>query len=52
VLEYLVAHECAHLRHPDHSDRFWAEVTTMFGDYKPARKWLKTEGHTLFRYSS
>jgi predicted metal-dependent hydrolase len=52
VLEYLVAHECAHLKHPDHSDRFWAEVTAMFGDYKPARKWLKTEGHTLFRYSS
>ena len=52
VLEYLVAHECAHLRHPDHSDRFWNEVTAMFGDYKPARKWLKTEGHTLFKYSS
>jgi predicted metal-dependent hydrolase len=52
VLEYLVAHECAHLRHPDHSDRFWGEVTAMFGDYKPARKWLKTQGHTLFKYSS
>lgn len=52
VLEYLVAHECAHLRHPDHSERFWNEVTAMFGDYKPARKWLKTHGQTLFRYSS
>jgi len=50
VLSYLAAHECAHLRHPDHSDRFWAEVTGLFGNCKPARKWLKTEGHTLFRY--
>ncbi|MGA9658293.1 MAG: SprT family zinc-dependent metalloprotease [Asticcacaulis sp.] len=50
VLSYLCAHECAHLKHPDHSDRFWAEVTHLFGDYKPARKWLKTEGHSLFYY--
>lgn len=52
VLEYLVAHECAHLRHPDHSERFWNEVTAMFGDYKPARKWLKSEGNMLFKYSA
>ncbi|ESQ85722.1 hypothetical protein AEAC466_00695 [Asticcacaulis sp. AC466] len=51
VLEYLAAHECAHLRHPDHSDRFWTEVTGLFGDYRAARKWLKTNGHTLFRYN-
>ena len=52
VLKYLCAHECAHLRHPDHSDRFWTEVTGLFGDYKPARKWLKSHGTDLFRYQS
>lgn len=51
VLAYLVAHEVAHLRHPDHSPRFWAEVTSLFGPYKTARDWLKKRGHELFRYS-
>ena len=51
VLSYLCAHEVAHLRHPDHSPRFWAEVKTLYGgDYKPARNWLKTEGQGLFKY--
>lgn len=53
VLNYLCAHEVAHLKHPDHSPRFWAEVTSLFGaDYRPARRWLKTEGQTLFKYQS
>jgi len=50
VLSYLCAHEVAHLKHPDHSPRFWAEVTALYGDYKTARTWLKTQGHELFRY--
>ncbi len=50
VLTYLVAHEVAHLKHPDHSPAFWAEVAGLYGDCKAARKWLKTDGHSLFRY--
>lgn len=51
VLSYLCAHEAAHLRHPDHSPRFWAEVTSLYGgDYRPARDWLKQQGQDLFRY--
>jgi len=50
TLTYLCAHECAHLKHPDHSPRFWAEVEALNPGYKPARQWLKTHGHTLFQY--
>ncbi len=51
VLSYLCAHEVAHLKHPDHSPRFWAEVRALYGgDYKPARDWLKKQGHTLFAH--
>ena len=53
VLVYLAAHEVAHLRHPDHSPAFWATVTELFGKpYKPARAWLKTRGHELFKYAA
>lgn len=50
VLNYLVAHEVSHLRHPDHSPRFWAEVTGLYGPYKTARDWLKKHGQELFRF--
>ena len=51
VLSYLCAHEVAHLKHPDHSPAFWAQVTALYGGpYKPARDWLKKQGHTLFAY--
>ncbi len=51
VLSYLCAHEVAHLKHPDHSPAFWAQVTALYGgNYKPARDWLKKQSHTLFAY--
>ncbi|MDC7682600.1 SprT family zinc-dependent metalloprotease [Asticcacaulis sp. BYS171W] len=52
VFSYVCAHEVAHLKHPDHSDRFWAEVERLFGDYRPARQWLKTHGTALFGYGA
>lgn len=52
VFAYVCAHEAAHLRHPDHSDRFWAEVEGLYGDYRSARRWLKNEGVGLFAFGS
>jgi predicted metal-dependent hydrolase len=47
VLDYLAAHETAHLVHCDHSPRFWAAVERIYGDPGPARRWLRTHGADL-----
>ena len=51
VLEYVVAHEVAHLRHMDHGVKFWETVKILCQDYKPLRKWVRSEGVTLFNYN-
>lgn len=50
VLEYVAAHEIAHLAQMNHSPAFWAEVTRIYGDYKAPRAWLRAEGSGLHRY--
>ncbi|MEH6520285.1 M48 family metallopeptidase [Sulfitobacter sp.] len=50
VLDYVAAHEVAHLAEMNHSAAFWAEVTRIYGDYSAARSWLRTHGSTLHRY--
>ena len=44
ILDYVVVHELAHLRHMDHSREFWALVETYLPDFKECRKWLKENG--------
>lgn len=50
VLDYVAAHEAAHLAHMDHSPRFWAEVAGLCPDYAEARAWLRRNGPALLRY--
>ena len=52
VLDYLAAHEVAHLREMNHSDRFWAHVETLCPDYRIGQKWLKEEGRRLHAYGA
>jgi predicted metal-dependent hydrolase len=47
VLDYVAAHEVAHLARLDHSPAFWATVAGLMPDYATHRRWLKTQGHAL-----
>ncbi|MCB1332447.1 MAG: M48 family metallopeptidase [Roseivivax sp.] len=50
VLDYVAAHEVAHLRHMDHSAAFWDTVRGLYGDWRSARAWLRDNGAALHRY--
>ena len=50
VLDYLAAHESAHLLHLNHSDSFWATVAYLTADTDRAEAWLKTHGSGLLRF--
>jgi predicted metal-dependent hydrolase len=50
VLDYVVAHEVAHLREMNHSPRFWAHVRSLVPDMDAPQDWLKTHGRELQRY--
>ena len=41
VRDYIIMHELTHLRHLNHSPRFWAAVETVCPDYRAAEDWLK-----------
>ena len=41
VRDYIILHELMHLRHLNHSARFWAEVEKVCPDYRAAEEWLK-----------
>lgn len=50
VLDYVAAHEVAHLAELNHSPAFWDHVRAIYGDYAAARRWLRQEGNALHRY--
>ena len=49
VLDYVAAHEVAHLRHMNHGPRFWRLVLTHCPHAARAKKWLKAEGQSVHR---
>ncbi len=50
IIDYVLAHELAHLSHMDHSPAFWRETGRLYPDWKNARHWLKQHGGELFRF--
>ena len=47
VVDYVIAHELAHLVHMNHSKRFWREVERLQPEHNIHRRWLRDHGHTL-----
>jgi predicted metal-dependent hydrolase len=50
VLDYVAAHEVAHLVEMNHSPDFWAVVRDLMPGYQVHRRWLKSEGNALHGY--
>lgn len=47
VRDYVIVHELMHLRHMNHSDRFWDAVDRAFPDWRRAEAWLKRHSHLI-----
>lgn len=47
VLDYLAAHEVAHLKEMNHGPRFWKLVARLDPDYARAQTWLRKYGAEL-----
>jgi len=52
VLDYVVAHEVAHMKEMNHGVRFWRIVEDLIGNVTPAQAWLRLHGSALHRYAA
>lgn len=50
VLDYVAAHEVAHLVHMNHGPRFWRLVDRIMPRAGEAKAWLRIHGMDLYRY--
>lgn len=51
VLDYVAAHEVAHLVEMNHSKAYWAVVQRICPDYQTHRRWLRLHGPELHAVS-
>lgn len=47
VIDYVIVHELAHLKHKDHSIEYWRFVRSILPDYQLRKEWLRKNGPTL-----
>jgi predicted metal-dependent hydrolase len=52
VLDYVAAHEVAHLAEMNHGPRFWKHVARCMPRLEEAKRWLRSHGADLHRYGS
>ena len=51
ILNYVAAHEVAHLAEMNHSQAFWDVVAKLCPDFQEHRAWLRAHGEQLHRYA-
>ena len=47
IIDYVVVHELVHLRHRNHSRRFWSKVASILPDFRQRENWLEEHGYLL-----
>jgi predicted metal-dependent hydrolase len=52
VLDYVAAHEVAHLIEMNHGPRFWKHVARCMPRLEEAKRWLRSHGADLHRYGA
>jgi predicted metal-dependent hydrolase len=52
VLDYVAAHEVAHMREMNHGPRFWRLVRDTMPEMQKARAWLQQKGAELHRFGA
>ncbi len=45
VIDYIIVHELAHLKHLNHSPQFWSVVKTYYPNYQLAKKYIRQNLH-------
>lgn len=50
VLDYVAAHEVAHMIQMNHSPAYWAVVERLYPGWQVQRKWLHTHGQSLHAF--
>lgn len=50
AIDYVVAHEVAHLVHMDHGKKFWDLCRSLSIDYVEGKYWMQNHGNELMRY--
>ncbi len=52
ALDYVVAHEVAHLKHLNHSKAFWNLCRELSDDFINGQFWMRNHGHELMKYGA